>query len=113
MFNDWFNDEEMKISETPRTDSEQKAANETAANLSLYHYESCMFCARVRKTIHALNITIKLCDITKDRSHLEALATLGGGTTVPCLRIAGKISGKEKWLYESSDISQYLIQQFK
>jgi glutathione S-transferase len=113
MFDDWLNDKEMKISEIPRTDSEQKAANETAANLALYHYESCMFCARVRKIIRALNITIELRDITKDRTHLEALATLGGQTTVPCLRIAGETSGKEKWLYESSDISQYLIQQFK
>jgi glutaredoxin len=113
MFDDWFNDKAIKIEEISRSESDQRNANETAANLSLYFYESCMFCTRVRKTIRALNITIELCDINKDREHLESLATRGGKTTVPCLRIAGKTPGEEKWLYESNDISQYLIRIFK
>jgi glutathione S-transferase len=49
----------------------------------------------------------------KDRANLSTLATLGGKTTVPCLRIAGEAPGEEKWLYESSDISEYLIEKLK
>jgi glutathione S-transferase len=113
MFDDWFNDKQTGLGEILRTDSEQKSADEAAAKFSLYYYESCVFCARVRKTIRALNVTIELRDVMKDRAHLSTLATLGGKTTVPCLRIAGEAPGEEKWLYESSDISEYLIEKLK
>ena len=113
MFDDWFNDKQTSFEEILRTDSEQKIADETAAKFSLYYYESCIFCARVRKTIRALNVKIELRDIMKDRANLSTLATLGGKTTVPCLRIAGEAPGEEKWLYESSDISEYLIEKLK
>ena len=113
MFDDWFNDKQTDFKEILRTDSEQKSADKAAAKFSLYHYESCVFCARVRKTIRALNVTIELCDVMEDRSHLSTLATLGGKTTVPCLRIEGEAPGEEKWLYESSDISEYLIKELK
>ena len=74
--------------------------------LTLYHYPSCPFCARVRRFIDDAGIDIELRNIHADPQALHDLRVGGGRTTVPCLRI--QRDGESRWLYESVDIIDYL-----
>lgn len=80
------------------------------SHLSLYHFESCPFCQRVRAVIDRLGLEIELRDIRADAAHRAALAEGGGSTQVPCLRI--EKDGDVQWLYESADIARYLTENF-
>ncbi len=77
------------------------------SGLSLYHYDSCPFCLRVRQVIQHLGLDIELRNIQLDPDHRAALLEGGGKTTVPCLRIEGG-DGDVQWMYESTDIADYL-----
>ena len=77
------------------------------SGLSLYHYDSCPFCMRVRQVIQHLGLEIELRNIQTDPDHRSALLEGGGKTTVPCLRIESP-GGDVRWMYESSDIADYL-----
>ena len=46
-------------------------------------------------------------DTTRDMSAFRELIAGGGRTMVPCLKIT-KANGETTWLYESSDIIEYL-----
>lgn len=76
-------------------------------NLSLYHYDSCPFCARVRNEIQRMKLDIELRDIRKDPSRRAELIAGGGMQQVPCLRIE-QDSGEVTWMYESLDIIGWL-----
>ena len=93
-----------------RNEDEQKAAQEKANKLSLYQFYACPFCVKTRRTIHALNINIEYRDAKNNEEFRQELLEKGGEIKVPCLKID---TGEEtKWLYESSDIINYLNQQF-
>lgn len=55
------------------------------------------------------NLNIALVDAKQDE-HQRTLTELGGKTKVPCLRIEEQ--GEVRWMYESSDIINYLNQRF-
>jgi len=93
-----------------RSEIEQAQADRDAAQLCLYHYPGCLFCTRVHYTLRRLNLTVPLRDIRADPVARQELLAGGGRGMVPCLRIPTE-SG-HRWLYESSDISHYLKQQF-
>jgi len=93
-----------------RNEDEQKAAQEKANKLSLYQFYACPFCVKTRRTIHALNINIEYRDAKNNEEFRQELLEKGGEIKVPCLKID---TGEEtEWLYESSDIINYLNQQF-
>ncbi|HEY6600104.1 MAG TPA: glutaredoxin [Pseudomonadales bacterium] len=75
---------------------------------ALYHYPSCPYCALVRRFLDDAGIDIELRNIHADPQALHDLRTGGGSTTVPCLRI--QRGNNVQWLYESSDIIEYLRQ---
>lgn len=50
---------------------------------------------------------LPLRNIRADPTHRTALVEGGGRKTVPCLRIE-EADGSVRWLYESSDIVEYL-----
>lgn len=77
---------------------------------TLYHFEGCPFCLAVRAVMDSLEIEFEMKDIRKDSSAREELIAGGGKSTVPCLRIEKE--GKTEWMYESSDIADYLRAQF-
>ncbi|MBC7792552.1 MAG: glutathione S-transferase N-terminal domain-containing protein [Clostridia bacterium] len=83
--------------------------NEALRQLSLYHYEACPYCQRVRHELKRMNREVELRDIHRDRGRREELLEGGGMTQVPCLRIE-KDGGKVEWMYESMDIIAYLRQ---
>jgi glutaredoxin len=74
--------------------------------LSLYHFEGCPYCDRVRSAMSRLSLDIELRDIHKQAKYREELVAATGRQMVPCLRIEG--SGKPRWMHESADIVRYL-----
>ena len=78
-----------------------------SANYTLYQYESCPFCYRVRLFLDEAGITLPLKDTMMDQGAFVELIRGGGSRTVPCLRIEDS-SGDVRWLYESLDIIKFL-----
>ena len=75
--------------------------------MTLYHFNSCPWCLRVRWAIKRMGISLPLRNINSNPAYAEELVNGGGKRQVPCLRID---DGKEQstWLYESADIISYL-----
>ena len=78
---------------------------------TLYQYDSCPFCYRVRSFLAESDITIPFKDTMFDREAFVELVGGGGSPTVPCLRIEGS-SGDVRWLYESLDIIAFLKERY-
>lgn len=89
---------------------QQRCAQQDAARLVLYHFNSCPYCRRVRRVMRRLEVTIALRDIHADTQALQALVAGGGRRTVPCLSI--ETDNDVIWLYESAAIIDYLRQHF-
>lgn len=94
-----------------RTEAEQRIVDEQTKNLFLYHFPTCPFCLRVRRVIKQLKLDIELRDINRVSEYRTELITNGGRSTVPCLRIQDS-EGNVQWMYESSDITRYLVERF-
>ncbi len=73
---------------------------------TLYQFESCPFCARVRRYIAEARLDVPLKDTLRDPGARQELISGGGDSMVPCLRI--ERDGQVQWLYESLDIIAYL-----
>lgn len=106
VFGDWVS----RPKPLKRSEEQQQAVNVDAQGLSLYQFYACPFCIKVRRKIHALNAPINLCDAQNDMRKRQELSIEGGKLKVPCLRIEEQ--GKVLWMYESSDIINYLNQRF-
>tara|TARA_R100000655_G_scaffold100062_1_gene144329 strand:+ start:441 stop:701 length:261 start_codon:yes stop_codon:yes gene_type:complete len=78
------------------------------SNVSLYHFNECPFCVKVRKFIRENTLDIPLHNIRKEQAKKEELTQEGGKAVVPCLRIEDKYTYKVTWLYESNKIIEYL-----
>lgn len=97
-----------------RSPQQQAAVNAACQQLALYQFNACPFCIKVRKEIARLGLNIEKRDAQHNPLFREQLASEGGKTKVPCLRIETG-SGEAtivQWLYESNDIIQYLQQRF-
>ncbi len=75
----------------------------------LYQYDSCPFCAMVRRFLAAKGAEIPLRDTLREPGAQAELLAGGGKGTVPCLKIIDE-GGAERWMYESMDIMRYLDQ---
>jgi glutaredoxin len=109
VFESWFNDRSAAATVT-RSAEEQLAVDVATRTLALYHYDSCIYCARVRSAIARLSLTLELRDIVREPRHRQALVAGGGRATVPCLRIAD--GADVRWMYESNEIIAYLSARF-
>ncbi len=69
--------------------------------LTLYHFQSCPYCARVRDFLSKEGITVPMKDTHADPANKAELVKIGGKAQVPCLVIDGKA------LYESMDIIEW------
>lgn len=74
--------------------------------LTLYHFESCPFCVKVRRYIEQRQLPIAMRDIRKNPLYHDELMVGGGRKQVPCLHIGSQ--GRDIWLYESDDIIAWL-----
>ncbi|MGO2132627.1 MAG: glutaredoxin family protein [Halomonas sp.] len=93
-----------------RSAEEQARVDAACKPLSLYQFRTCPFCIKVRKEIARLGLNIELRDTQKNPEHRQALIDGGGRVKVPCLRIDH--DDHVEWLYESSDINDWLNKQF-
>jgi glutathione S-transferase len=73
---------------------------------TLYQFESCPFCARVRRFMAEAGLDLPVKDTLRDPAARAELIAGGGNSMVPCLRI--ERDGEVRWLYESLDIIAYL-----
>ena len=101
---------------TPKTvqrDSEQQAGiDEQTALLTLYQYEACPFCVKVRRQMKRQGLKIETRDVKRSKSAKGELLAGGGDLKVPCLRIGEGERGFH-WMYESRDIIGYLENRFR
>ena len=74
----WFKTPKTDIAELDRDAPEQRRVDAETTSIALYHYETCMFCARVRSVIERLELHIELRNIHTDREHLRDLVNSGG-----------------------------------
>ena len=95
-----------------RSAEDQQRVDEASRDLALYQFQACPFCIRVRKELARLGLNIELRDAQHDADHRAELEAGGGRVKVPCLRIA-QADGGEQWLYESSEIIDWLRQRFE
>jgi glutaredoxin len=94
-----------------RSAEAQAAVDARTAKLALYHFPTCPFCIKVRRTLRRLSLNVELRDARSDAGHRAALVAGGGKVLVPCLLITDD-DGQETWLYESDDINAYLAREF-
>ncbi len=71
------------------------------SQLTLYHFQGCPYCARVRDFLTKENITVPMKDTHANPGYRDELVKIGGKSQVPCLVIDGKA------LYESADIIEW------
>lgn len=78
----------------------------TKSSYALYHKVHCPYCRQVIAAMKTSNVTLELRDTEKNLAFNKELIEQGGKKQVPCLKITE--NGQESWLYESSDIINYL-----
>lgn len=89
----------------------QQRIDRETANMAIYEYRGCPFCMRTRRALRRLNLHIELRDTLKNPEHKKTLLEQGGKEQVPCLRYTDD-DGKEKWMYESLDIINFLEEKY-
>ncbi len=94
-----------------RSAADQQAVDARTRSLALYHFPTCPFCLKTRRTMRRLSLDIELRDAKNDATHRAALIAGGGKPQVPCLLISDA-SGQQTWLYESDAINAYLNGEF-
>jgi glutaredoxin len=94
-----------------RSAADQHAVDARTRMLALYHFPTCPFCLKTRRTMQRLSLGIELRDARSDAAHRAALVAGGGKPQVPCLLITSA-EGRQTWLYESDAINAYLNREF-
>jgi len=92
-----------------RTESDQEKINEEVKSIKLYQFYACPFCIKTRRAIKRLNLPIEMRNAQSGQYRAELLAG-GGEVKVPCLKIESEEG--VQWMYESTDIIQYLEKRF-
>lgn len=94
-----------------RPPSQQSEVDRQCNELALYHFKTCPFCIKVRKTMHGLSLPIERRDAQHNARHRADLLQGSGATKVPCLRI-NQPNGSVQWLTDSGAIIAYLSGRF-
>ncbi|SCZ66445.1 glutaredoxin family protein [Thiohalomonas denitrificans] len=94
-----------------RPEPEQEYVDRQTRALTLYQFKTCPFCIKTRHAIRRLALNIELRNAQHDPVSREELLAGGGEVKVPCLRIVEE-DGSVRWMYESSDIIDYLDGRF-
>lgn len=94
-----------------REQQEQDAIDAKTSGMSLYQFNACPFCVKVRRLIRKQSLKIELRDAKNNAGFKDELTREGGKHKVPCLRIEEGDKGV-RWLYSSDDISSFLEKEF-
>lgn len=89
-----------------RNEQQQERVQQALQGLTLYQLFACPFCIKTRRALHRLNVSVDIKDIGQDSESRSTLETQAGRVQVPCLSI--EENNETKWMYESSDIIQYI-----
>ncbi len=93
-----------------RLPESQAELDRRTENLILFELFACPFCVKVRRQIRRQGLSIRMKDIGIDPAASAELIAGGKLDQAPCLRI--EKDGKVEWLYESTAINAFLIQNF-
>ncbi|MBT4888294.1 MAG: glutaredoxin [Rhodospirillales bacterium] len=95
-----------------RDQKEQDAIDALTANMSLYQFNACPFCVKIRRQFRKNALNIELRDAKNNIAFKEELTQQGGKHKVPCLRIE---NGPKHvtWLYDSKEINSFLKAEFE
>ena len=85
----------------------QQHLNQVTQDMTLYQFKACPFCMKVRREIKRQSLNIELRDAQHNEHHRQQLLDGGGKIKVPCLKIKNS-NGDPHWLYESTEVIQYL-----
>ncbi len=102
-------------SKPARSPEAQARVDALLDRLTLYHFATCPYCVKVRRTARRLGLDLEMKNIKRSRTAFDELVAGGGKKQVPCLRIEEPDTpGKDRvrWLYESDDINRYLEANF-
>ena len=94
-----------------RSSEKQQLIDNDARKLVLYQFRTCPFCIKTRRAIKRLSLNIEIRDAQHDDDNRQQLLHGGGQIKVPCLVVNDESQGKT-WMYESSDIIDYLQTRF-
>jgi glutaredoxin len=107
IFLDWV----TRPTPVQRTPELQDEINEKTTKMALYQFKQCPFCVKTRRQIRRLALDIETRDARNDEKWNQELIHGGGKYQVPCLKITDQ-DGSVQWMYESSDIAEYLDETF-
>jgi glutaredoxin len=91
---------------------DQDRIDKETKNLTIYQFEACPFCVKVRRFIRKNSLNINLKDAKNNKIFKAELVNEGGKHKVPCLKIE-KLNSKTEWLYESTEIIKFLKKEFE
>lgn len=77
--------------------------------LSLYHFEGCPYCNRVRRAALRLGTALELRDIHQNPHFRAELVEARGRPSVPVLRVEA-LGESSRWLPESEEIVAWLYE---
>ena len=94
-----------------RNPTQQARIDQQTSTLTLYQYEACPFCVKVRRAMKRQGLKIETLNVKRNQAAREELLAGGGDLKVPCLRI-GEGEQTAQWMYESKEIIRYLEGRF-
>ena len=95
-----------------RDQKTQHELDSITSNFSLYQFNACPFCVKVRRTIRRYSLNIELRDAKNNHGFKKELIDEGGRHKVPCLKITAK-DESSTWLYGSEEIILFLKAELK
>ena len=90
---------------------DQEVVDAKTSKMSLYQFNACPFCVKVRRQLRKHSLNVELRDAKNNTLFKDELIREGGKHKVPCLRIEDAAM-KAVWLYSSDDICSYLKKEF-
>lgn len=107
IFIDWL----TRPKPVQRLPEKQAEVDKQTTNIVLYQFNQCPFCVKTRRSIRRLALNIEQRDARNDPKWNQELIEEGGKYQVPCLKITTG-DGSVEWMYESTDINEYLEKRF-
>ena len=106
VFIDWV----TRPAKMERSPEQQQLVESQLKEMKLYDLYACPFCIKTRRALRRLNLPMETRSVSHQSPYRGELESGGGRIQVPCLRL--QQGGSDVWMYESSDIIQYLEAQF-
>jgi glutaredoxin len=89
----------------------QAAVDLQCQSMTLYQFNTCPFCIKVRQEMRRLSLPIEKRDAQHNSVNRDELQQGSGASKVPCLKITDS-NGQARWLQDSNAIVTYLRERF-